>query len=96
MLGHPICDGIVYPRCPLIFGDDIREHDLKLAVHLKSHCIPVRSVGNVSTNDKSLVFVYLLDSDNEFTAELIANIERSLEELAMKIKEQVPLSEFRE
>lgn len=67
-----------------------------MAVHLKSHCIPVRSVGNISTNDKNVAFVYLLDSDNEFTAELIANLDKSLDELAAKLNEQVPLSEFRE
>ena len=57
-------------------------HDEKLAVHLKSHLIPVRSVGDVSTNDKTVAFVYLLDSDNKFTTELIENLDRSLEELA--------------
>jgi len=67
-----------------------------LAVHLKSYCIPVRSVGNVSTNDKTITFVYLLDSDNKFTTELIVNLDKSLDELATKINEQVPLSEFRE
>jgi hypothetical protein len=86
-LGAPICDAIVYPRCPLIFGDDIKVHDEKLAVHLKSHLIPVRSVGNVSTNDITIAFVYLLDSDNKFTTELIDNLDQSLEELAAKIEE---------
>ena len=62
-------------------------HDQKLAVHLKSHGIPVRSVGNVSDNDKTTAFVYLLDSDNKFTAKLIENLDKSLEELAVKINE---------
>jgi len=65
-------------------------------VYLKSHCIPVRSVGNVSTNDKTVAFIYLLDSNNKFTTELIVNLDKSLEKLAAKIKERVPLSEFRE
>jgi hypothetical protein len=86
-LGVPICDAIVYPRCFPIFGDGIAVHDEKLAVYLKSHFIPVRSVGNVSTKDKTIAFVYLLDSDNKFTTELIDNLNRSLEELAEKIKE---------
>jgi len=66
-LGGPICDGIIYPRCPLIFGENIKEHDTKLAIFLKSHYIPVRSVGNAATNDRKVAFVYLLDSDNQFT-----------------------------
>ena len=49
---------------------------------LKSHYVPVRSVGNVSTNDKTNAFVYLLDSDNDFTAKLIINLDNSLNDLA--------------
>ena len=26
-LDKPICDAIVFPRCPLIFGDEINDHD---------------------------------------------------------------------
>jgi hypothetical protein len=71
MLGLPICDAIVYPRCFLIFGTNIKEHDSQLAIFLKSHNIPVKSVGNVATKDKAVAFIYLTDSDNTFTAELI-------------------------
>ena len=82
-LGVPICDAVVYPRCPLIFGDDINEHDKQLAIFLKSHYIPVRSVGNVATCDESVAFVYLLDSDNAFTVELVKNLDNSLNNLAL-------------
>jgi hypothetical protein len=58
-------------------------------VHLKFHSIPVKSVGNVSTNDKTIAFIYLLDSDNTFTFELIANLDKSLEDLAEQIMEKV-------
>ena len=67
VLGGPICDGIIYPRCSLLFGENIKEHDAKLSIFLKSHYIPVRSVGNAATNDRKVAFVYLLDSDNQFT-----------------------------
>ena len=83
MLGLPLCDAIVYPRCFLIFGNDIKEHNNQLTIFLKSHDIPVRSVGNVSTNEKSVAFVYLTDSDNLFTAALIQNLDKSLEDLAL-------------
>lgn len=82
-LGVPICDAIVYPRCPSIFGDDINEHDKQLAIFLKFYGLPIRSVGNVATNDNAAAFVYLLDSANTFTTELITNLDRSLEDLAM-------------
>ena len=81
-LGGPICDGIIYPRCPLIFGENIKEHDAKLAIFLKSHYIPVRSVGNAATNDRKVAFVYLLDSDNQFTRQLIENLDNSLVDIS--------------
>lgn len=43
-------------------------------MHLKYHGIPVRSVNNVSNNDTTTAFIYLLDSDNKFTAKLIDNL----------------------
>ena len=71
MLGLPLCDAIVYPRCFSVFGTSIKEHDNKLMIFLKLHGIPVRSVGNISTDEKGVAFVYLVDSDNLFTVELI-------------------------
>ena len=71
MLGSPLCDAILYPRCFSLFGTNIKEHDNQLKIFLKLHGIPVRSVGNVSSDEKGLAFVYLTDSDNTFTAELI-------------------------
>lgn len=65
-------------------------------MYLKSHSIPLRSVGNVSNNDKTIAFVYLMDSDNKFTPELVANLNKSLEELAIKINVKVPHSKLRE
>lgn len=53
-----------------------------MTIFLKLHGIPVRSVGNVATNDRAVAFVYLMDSDNLFTPELIENLDRSLEDLA--------------
>ena len=51
-LGGPICDAIIYPRCQLIFGEDIKEHDKKLEIFLKSHYIPVRAICNVASKKK--------------------------------------------
>jgi hypothetical protein len=53
-------------------------------------------VGNVVTNDKNVAFVYLLDSENAFTAKLVANIDLSLEDLASQIRDKVPPSELYE
>lgn len=50
-VGASICDAIVYPRCPLLFGYDINKHDHKLMIFLKSHGIAVRSVGNTVKSD---------------------------------------------
>ncbi len=83
MLGLPLCDAIVYPRCFPIFGNDIKEHDIQLTIFLKSNGIPIRLVGNVSTDERGLAFVYLMDSDNLFTAELIKNLDKSLDDLAL-------------
>lgn len=58
--------------------------------------MPIRSVGSVATNDKSIAFVYLLDSDNAFTPELVANLDRSLEDLAKQIREKVLPSELQD
>ena len=71
MLGLAICDAIIYPRCFQLFGTNIKEHDNQLQIFLKSHRIPVRAIGNISTDEKGVAFVYLADSDNLFTAELI-------------------------
>jgi hypothetical protein len=73
-LGDPICDAIVYPRCPKLFGEDITEHDSKLMLFLKSHSISVRSVSNTSNSDPTTAFVYLHDSDNKYTSLLIEKL----------------------
>jgi len=80
----------------LLFGENIKEHDVKLAIFLKSHYIPVRSVGNAATNDPKVAFVYLLDSDNQFTRRLIQNFDNSLEDISTKIKLKIAPSEFRD
>lgn len=73
-VGDPICDAIVYPRCPLIFGNDVQKHDQELMLFLKSNGIAVRSVGSTATSDPTAAFVYLLDSDNHYTAELMMKL----------------------
>ena len=40
-LGNPICDAIVLPVCPLVFGENRKEHDSNLKAFLLSHKIPV-------------------------------------------------------
>lgn len=80
-LDDPICDAIIYPRCSLIFGEDTKEHDRKLKVFLIDHGIPVRLVTNVATNNKATAFIYLMDSDNKFSPELVDKLGESLEDL---------------
>ena len=80
-LDDPICDAIVYPRCSFIFGEDTKEHDRKLKVFLIDHGIPVRLVTNVATNNKTTAFVYLMDSDNRFSPELVNKLGESLKDL---------------
>lgn len=92
-LGEPICDAILYPRCPLVFGDSIKEHDIKLKVFLTDHGIPVRVVVYKANKDKDVAFVYLTDAGNVFNPDLISNLNNSLAELAEKIKEQLPYEE---
>lgn len=43
-------------------------------VFLKSHDIAVRTVGSTAISDPTVAFVYLLDSDNEYTVELIMKL----------------------
>ena len=50
-VGAPICDAIMYPRFPLLFGDNISKHDHELMLFLKSHDIAVRSVDNTAKSD---------------------------------------------
>jgi hypothetical protein len=57
---------------------------------LKSHDIAVRTVGSTANSDPTVAFVYLLDSGNEYTAELMQNLQKSLDDLASKIIEAVP------
>jgi hypothetical protein len=45
-----------------------------LKLFLKSHDIAVRTVGDVAKADPTVAFVYLLDSDNEYTAELMLKL----------------------
>lgn len=94
-VGTPICDAIIYPRCSLIFGNDTQKHDHELLLFLRSHGISVRTVGNTAKSDPTVAFVYLLDSDNEYTAELMMKLQRSLDDLALKIVDDaVPPSEL--
>ena len=52
-------------------------------------------MGNVATNDKAVAFVYLLDSDNIFTPELVSNLNRSLEDIGAQIRDKkFPSSEL--
>jgi hypothetical protein len=53
----------------------------------------VRTVGNTANSDPTVAFVYLLDSDNEYTAELMQKLQKSLDDLASKIIDAVPSSE---
>ena len=52
---------------------------------LKSHDIAVRTVGNTADSDPTVAFVYLLDSDNQYTVGLMQKLQRSLDDLASKI-----------
>jgi len=61
---------------------------------LKSHEISVRTVGNIAKSDPTVAFVYLFDSDNEYTAELMQKLQQSLDDLASKIQDIVPPSEL--
>ena len=61
---------------------------------LKSHDIAVRTVGNTSDSDPTVAFVYLLDSDNEYTAELMQKLQNSLDDIGSKITCTVPSSEL--
>ena len=61
---------------------------------LKSHRIAVRTVGNTAKSDPTVAFVYLLDSDNEYTVELMLKLQQSLDDLASKISDTVPPSEL--
>jgi len=45
------------------------------------HGIPVRLVANVATDNQTTAFVYLTDSDNKFSFELVKNLNESLEDL---------------
>jgi hypothetical protein len=41
---------------------------------LKSHGVAVKTVGNTANCDPTVAFVYLLDSDNKYTAELMTKL----------------------
>lgn len=52
----------------------MQKHDHELMLFLKSHGIAVRTIGNTVKSDPIVAFVYLLDSDNEYTAELMLKL----------------------
>ena len=60
------------------------------------HGIPVRLVANVATDDQTIAFVYLTDSDNKFSSELVKNLNESLEDLGNQVKEKFPLPELQQ
>ena len=60
---------------------------------MKSHDISVRTISSTSNSDPTVAFVYLLDSDNEYTAKLIYNLQKSLDDIASMIIDAVPPSE---
>lgn len=63
---------------------------------LKFHGIAVRTVSNTANSDPTVAFVYLSDSDNEYTVELMKKLQKSLDDLTSKIIEAVPPSEQKE
>lgn len=52
----------------------------------------MRTVSNTATSDPTVAFVYLEDSSNEYTQELMHKLQKSLDDLAIKIKETIPSS----
>jgi len=81
-LDEAICDAILYPRCPFIFGNEIKVHDEKLKVFLIDHDIPIRVVVSKANKDTTVAFVYLTDEGNTFSPKLVANLNNSLNDLA--------------
>ena len=43
-LGVPICDAIILPLCPLVFGEDKKQHYSNMKTFLLSHKIPVKNI----------------------------------------------------
>jgi hypothetical protein len=81
-LDEAICDAVLYPRCPLIFGDEIKVHDERLKIFLVDHNIPIRVVVSKANRDTTVAFVYLTDEGNIFSSKLVENMNNSLIALA--------------
>jgi len=61
-IGRPICDAIIIPKCPDVFGSE--SHHSNMKNFLRSHKLPVANLTNARTND--CVFIGLEDGMNEF------------------------------
>ena len=66
-VGPPICDAIVLPFCPLVFGVNQAEHNANMKIFLVSHKIPVKQINPSQRKKDKCVLVQLTDSMNQFT-----------------------------
>jgi hypothetical protein len=80
-IGDPICDGIIFPKCPLLF--DINDEPYKHMYIFFTHMgLPVKHVGHSVRVDH--VFIQLDDARNMFTSDLMKNLHKAVCVLTLK------------
>jgi hypothetical protein len=80
-VGDPICDGIIFPKCPLIF--DVKKKPYQqMEIFFADMGLPVSYVGQAVRSD--CVFIQLNDARNAFTAQLIECLRLAVSVLTLK------------
>jgi hypothetical protein len=78
----PICDAIILPLCPLVFGEE--NHHTNMQAHFVEFNVPVGVVANAKK--KGFALLCLDDAKNHFTNDLMRNLKAAIEALGMKVK----------
>ena len=80
-IGDPICDGIIFPKCPLLF-DKKKEPYKQMEIFFTRMGLPVKHVGHSVKAD--YVFIQLDDARNMFTSALMKSLRNTVSVLTLR------------
>ena len=80
-IGEPICDAIVFPKCPLLF-DSENEPYKQMQLFFTKMGLPVSFVYQAAKSD--CVFIQLEDARNAFTDDLMMNLRKAVSVLTLR------------
>lgn len=80
-IGDPICDAIIFPKCPIIFNAAKKPYK-KMEIFFTDMGLPVSLICQAAKKD--CVLIQLEDARNLFTADLVKNIRKAVSVLTLR------------